>query len=206
MRDSVADAPQDDGPQDEGPASWELVAASRPRQHERPGHVVSAPLGAAPRPSPVAPSVRPAARGAWTARATEARLLSPLFDAGPLQIGTIAVLAAGAFAVLRVVVAAHGNPGGFVVAGSRYVSVTRYTRTLPINAGTGYDGQFYYRLSLDPLEWSRRAFGVQLDNTGRLERVAYPAIVWVLSAGDPSAVPVVMIVVNVAALGALAAL
>ena len=108
--------------------------------------------------------------------------------------------------MLRVVVAAHGNPGGFVVAGSRYVSVTRYTRFLPIRPGTGYDGQFYYRLSLDPLEWSRRAFGVQLDNTGRLERVAYPAIVWVLSADDPSAVPVVMIIVNVAALGVLAAL
>ena len=195
-----------EGSQDEHPASWEPAAASRRHKNGPAGPSAPAPLGDESGPGPVAPSAPRWVPGGWPGRASDARLFSSLLEAGPLQIGTVVVIAAGAFAVLRVVVAAHGNPGGFVVAGSRYVSVTRYTRFLPIRPGTGCDGQFYYRLALDPLEWSRRAFGVQLDNTGRLERVAYPAIVWVLSADDPSAVPVVMIIVNVAALGVLAAL
>ncbi len=135
----------------------------------------------------------------WAKRAAGARFLQ-----SPVQVGTAVVIVAGLFTVLRVVVAAHGNVGGLVMAGSRYVSATRYTRGLPVQPGTGYDGQFYYRLALDPLEWSRRAFGIELDNLGRVERVTYPGLVWLVSADDASAVPVVMVLVNVLALGVLA--
>ena len=110
------------------------------------------------------------------------------------------------FTVLRVLVAAHGHVDGLVLAGSQYVSRTSYTRRLPIMSNSGYDGQFYYRLALGPLDWSRTAFGIRLDTLGRLDRIAYPAIVWVLSAGRPAAVPVMMVVVNVLMLGVLAGL
>jgi hypothetical protein len=123
-----------------------------------------------------------------------------------LQIGAASAAVAAVFAILRIVVAAHGHVGGLVVAGSAHVSATSYTRRIPIRPGSGYDGQFYYRLALDPLDWQQTAFGIRLDTLGRLNRVAYPAIVWLASAGQPAAIPTMMVVVNVAAVGALAGL
>lgn len=90
-----------------------------------------------------------------------------------------------------------------MVAGSRYVTTTPYTATIPVRTGTGYDGQFYFRMALGPLNWAHSAFGITLDTTGRLQRVTYPALVWLVSAGQAAAVPVMMVVVNVAAVGAL---
>jgi hypothetical protein len=113
---------------------------------------------------------------------------------------------AALFALLRVAVAAHGHVGGLVVAGADFVSPTRYTHGVPIRLGTGYDGQFYYRMALNPLKWSRTAYGIHFDTLGRLDRVAYPALVWLTSVGQRAAVPVMMVVVNVAALGVLAGL
>ncbi|MGH9107618.1 MAG: hypothetical protein ACRDZX_17670 [Acidimicrobiales bacterium] len=110
------------------------------------------------------------------------------------------------FCALRVLVAGHGQVGALVLAGSAHVSPTRYTRSLPIVNGAGYDGQFYYRLALGPLDWSPSAFGIHLDTLGRLDRVAYPALAWAAAAGRASAVPVALLAVNVVALGALAGL
>jgi hypothetical protein len=87
-----------------------------------------------------------------------------------LQIGTASVAVAAVFVILRVVIAAHGHVGGLVVAGSAHVSATSYTRGILIRPGTGYDGQFYYRLALDPLDWHQTAFGIRLDTLGRLDR------------------------------------
>jgi len=116
----------------------------------------------------------------------------------------LATVAGVFFVALRTLVAAHGHIGGLVVAGSNYVSPGRYTEGVPIRAGAGYDGQFYYRLALDPLDWSRRAFGIRFDTFGRLDRVAYPAIVWLVSAGQYSAAHIMMPLVNIAALAFLA--
>ena len=124
----------------------------------------------------------------------------------PWRLGLAVSGVAALWVALRVLIAAHGHIGGLVVAGSRYVSPTPYTRGVPIRPGTGYDGQFYFRLALGPLDWGRQAFGVTLDSLGRLDRVTYPAIVWALSAGQPSAVAVMMVVANVAAMGVLAGL
>jgi len=124
----------------------------------------------------------------------------------PWRLGLAVSGVAAVWVALRVLVVAHGHIGGLVVAGSRFVSPTPYTRGVPIRPGNGYDGQFYFRLALGPLDWGRQAFGVTLDSLGRLDRVTYPAVVWALSAGQPSAVPVMMVVANVAAMGVLAGL
>jgi hypothetical protein len=126
--------------------------------------------------------------------------------ASPAALGAAAAMAGAVFAILRVMVAGHGDVGSFVVAGSAHVSVSPYTRGLPILPGTGYDGQFYYRMALGPLQWARSAFGITLDTLARLDRPAYPALAWLASAGQVAAVPVAMVAVNVAALGALAGL
>jgi hypothetical protein len=176
------------------PGSFDAVTGSRPEGDGHTGGERSEPAAA----FASAPLTRPMVAN-WATRAAGSGFLQ-----SPVQVGTAVVVVAGLFTVLRVLVAAHGNVGGLVLAGSRYVSVTRYSRGLPVQPGTGYDGQFYYRLALDPLDWSRRAFGIELDNLGRVERVTYPGLVWLISADDASAVPVVMVLVNVVALGVLA--
>ncbi|HMK97949.1 MAG TPA: hypothetical protein VK425_10410 [Acidimicrobiales bacterium] len=136
---------------------------------------------------------------AWVRTAAASALLT-----SPVAIGALTGVGAAIFVAFRTLVAAQGHIGGFVVAGSLYVAPNHYTRGLPITAGTGYDGQFYYRLALGPLDWSREAFGIRFDTLGRLDRIAYPALAWALSAGQQAAVPVMMPLLNAAALGALA--
>jgi hypothetical protein len=70
----------------------------------------------------------------------------------------------------------------------------------------GYDGQFYYRLALDPLNWSRTAFGISIDTLSRVDRISFPALVWLVSAGQHGNVPAAMVIVNVVALGMLGGL
>ena len=75
---------------------------------------------------------------------------------------------------------------------------------------TGYDGQFYYRLALDPFTNKPTDFGITLDYNGyRQQRVLFPLAAWLLSLGGrPELVPAVMVLINlvaVCALGILAA-
>jgi hypothetical protein len=118
----------------------------------------------------------------------------------------VATLIVAMCMLLRVVVAGHGNVAAFIVVGSFFVVGSKLPRGIPVLPGTGYDGQFYYRLSLDPLKWSSSAFGIRLDSYERLGRVGYPALVWLVSAGQSAAVPVMMVIVNLVALGVLVAL
>ena len=68
----------------------------------------------------------------------------------------------------------------------------------------GHDGQFYYRLALNPFTITQTANGITLDNPAyRQQRVFYPFTVWVLSFGQKNLVPFVMVAVNVLALSAL---
>ena len=127
-----------------------------------------------------------------------------LARAAPWQVGALAGAVAALFLLARVAVAGRGNVGGLVVAGSQWVRRPPATSWLPVHPGPGYDGQFYYRMALGPLDWARTAFGIQLDNLARLDRVGYPAIVWAVSLAHASLVPAVMVVVNVGAFSVLA--
>jgi hypothetical protein len=69
--------------------------------------------------------------------------------------------------------------------------------------GTGYDGQFYYRLALDPADLHHTAFGITMDTSFRLQRIGYPVLAWLLSLGQHAWVPAALVTVNVLALGAL---
>jgi hypothetical protein len=50
----------------------------------------------------------------------------------------------------RVAIALHGNLSGLVLAGTTYVDPAEAPHGLHVFWGGGYDGQFYYRLALDP--------------------------------------------------------
>ena len=116
----------------------------------------------------------------------------------------VAIPAATLFVVLRWRVAAHGKLGNFVVAGSRYASSTRVPSDLPVGTGSGYDGQFYYRLALDPFDLARTAFGIRLDSFSRVERMGYPFLAWLVARGQHASVPLALVVVNVIACGIVA--
>jgi len=66
---------------------------------------------------------------------------------------------------------------------------------------TGYDGQFYYRLALNPWSTQSVEFGITLDSPAyRDQRLLYPLIVWAASLGRSSLVPGMLIAVNYASL------
>jgi len=66
---------------------------------------------------------------------------------------------------------------------------------------SGYDGQFYYRLALNPFTTEKRGYGVTFDIPPyRQQRILYPLLVWALSLGGRFAVPFMMVAVNYIAL------
>jgi hypothetical protein len=122
----------------------------------------------------------------------------------PLVPMVVAVPLATVFVILRWLDAAHRQLGQFVVAGSLYASPSRVPKNLPVGSGSGYDGQFYYRLALNPFNLSRTAYGIRFDSFSRVERMGYPFLAWVVARGHHSSVPLSLVVVNVAACGVLA--
>ena len=74
---------------------------------------------------------------------------------------------------------------------------------MPVAPTYGYDGQFFYRLALNPLNFSQTAYGITMDRSYRYMRIGYPALTWLVSLGQHFLVPIMLVAVNVAAVGAL---
>jgi hypothetical protein len=115
----------------------------------------------------------------------------------------ITVVAASAFVGVRAVWASSSDVGDFVVAGDVFTRPDDVD--IPVLQGPGYDGQFFFRLAIDPLDTSARAAGVMMDSPLRYQRVAYPALAHALSLGRDDLAPWSLVAVNVLALGALGA-
>jgi hypothetical protein len=125
----------------------------------------------------------------------------------PLWVGLLVGIAAGGFAALRVLVAGHGNIADLILLGSAHVNASHLPRPFPVLQGQGYDGQFYFRLALDPLDFKRTAYGITLDSPERLQRVAYPMLAWLFALGGrANLVPWSLVGVNVVGLGILGGL
>ncbi len=115
-------------------------------------------------------------------------------------------MVASCFAGLRLAVAGQGNIASFIIVGANDAQRSRIPPGVPVYRGSGYDGQFYYRLALDPLAWGHRAFGITLDNIYRIDRIGYPALAWLVAGGHRPFIPAALVLVNVVALGALGGL
>jgi hypothetical protein len=99
------------------------------------------------------------------------------------------------------------DPSVFIVAGDVFVDATKAASPILIKHHSyGYDGQFYYRLAVSPLTFTRSAFGVTMDSppAWRTQRIGYPIAAWALSFGQARWVPVALVLVNLVALGAVA--
>lgn len=83
-------------------------------------------------------------------------------------------------------------------------ALTRGSLTV-LPADRGYDGQFFYRLAIDPWSTAPTVAGVTLDVPGmRTGRIGYPLLAFALSVGLDAAVPWALLAANLIALVALA--
>ena len=124
----------------------------------------------------------------------------------PLVPGVIAFLGWLGFALARWQIWAKGHLSLFVMAGHVYTHRAQLPRGLLLVPSAGYDGQFYYRLALDPANWHATAFGITMDQSYRYTRIGYPILAWIVSLGQPQLVPVVLVVLNLLAVAVMAVL
>ena len=118
----------------------------------------------------------------------------------------LAIVLYGAYAV--VVLRRNGfDASRLVLAGDEFTDPASAPKSLTVAAkAPGYDGQFYYRLAEAPLSTVERVTGIRFDYpVYRAQRIGYPLLVRLFSAGSSRAIPWVMLLLNIAAAGAIAA-
>lgn len=122
----------------------------------------------------------------------------------PATPAVVAALGGTLFVLARLADVAKGDISRFVMAGRDFVNPAKAPKGLHVFTGSGYDGQFYYRLALDPANLSRTAYGITLDAGFRIQRIGLPVLAWLASGGQHSLVPDSEVAVNLAALTVLA--
>ena len=121
----------------------------------------------------------------------------------PIIPGLIALLAALAFVLARWQTWAQGNIGRFILVGRHFATPPQLPPGIPVAPTYGYDGQFFYRLALNPFNFRPIAYGIRVDQPYRYMRIGYPWLTWLISVGQHVLVPVMLVVINVAAIGVM---
>jgi hypothetical protein len=115
----------------------------------------------------------------------------------------ITLLAALAFVLARLHDWAKGHISRFILVGRHFATPAQLPHGIAVSPTYGYDGQFFYRLALDPLNLRPTAYGITMDHPYRYMRIGYPALTWLVSLGQQILVPVMLVAVNIAAVSAL---
>jgi hypothetical protein len=118
----------------------------------------------------------------------------------------IMLLLSTAFVAVRLERAAGGDVTKFVVAGSDLVDRACAPHGLAVADGPGYDGQFFFRIALNPADLRTESQCMRLDAPLRRGRITYPALAFAGSAGRQSLLPWTLVSLNIAALTALGAM
>jgi len=121
----------------------------------------------------------------------------------PAVTGLIALLAALVFVLARWVTWAHHSLGRFIVVGRHFATPAQLPRGIPVNPKYGNDGQFFYRLALNPLNFHQTAYGITMDRPYRFMRVGYPLLTWVADFGQHLPAPLMLVTINIVAVGAI---
>jgi hypothetical protein len=121
----------------------------------------------------------------------------------PAVAALIAALAALAFTLARWQTWAHGSVSRFILVGRHFATPAQLPHGMPLAPTYGYDGQFFYRLAINPLNFHPTAYGITMDRPYRYMRIGYPALTWLVSLGQHFLVPIMLVAVNIAAVGAL---
>jgi hypothetical protein len=121
----------------------------------------------------------------------------------PIVPGLIALLAAVAFVLARWQTWAKGDITRFILVGRHFATPSQLPPHIAVAPTYGYDGQFYYRLALNPVNFSHIAYGIRVDQPYRYMRIGYPWLTWLVSLGQHVLVPVMLVVINIVAIGAM---
>jgi hypothetical protein len=127
----------------------------------------------------------------------------------PVHVGVLGCLMALGVVFGRLLVPADGDISRFVVAGDRYADPAAVDPPIHvIEDSWGYDGQFFWRLAVDPLQWElgRHHHGVIFDSAYRPSRPGYPVVAWALSGGHAPWAATALVATNVLAFGVVAGL
>jgi hypothetical protein len=126
----------------------------------------------------------------------------------PAVPGVLAFLGWLGYVLARWQVWGAGHLSRFIAIGTKYT----HWHQLPPGAmisdhgAAGYDGQFYYRLAVDPFNWGKTAYGITMDQSYRYTRIGYPLVSWLGSFGQHDLVPASLIAVNLVGVAAMAVL
>jgi len=127
----------------------------------------------------------------------------------PAPVAALGTLMALGVVLGRLLVPADGDISRFVVAGDAFVDPATVDPPIYVYEDSwGYDGQFFWRLAVDPAEWDldRPHHGVMFDSAYRPPRIVYPALAWALAGGRAESVATTLVAVNVLAYAAIAGL
>ena len=92
---------------------------------------------------------------------------------------------------------ANWNFSQFIYAGNYFVSNSEMPKSFITHNNLGYDGEFYYRFSLNPFSYKLKDYGILLDSPAyRQQRIMYPFIAWVFTYGNPNLLPIELVLLN----------
>lgn len=87
--------------------------------------------------------------------------------------------------------------GRFIVAGDRFVDSAELPVPLRVYPGAGYDGQFFFRMALDPFRIEKTGLRISIDRLDwRWQRIGFPVLAHVLSLGQQGWTAWAMVGVN----------
>ena len=126
----------------------------------------------------------------------------------PAVPGAAAFLGWLGYVLARWQVWGAGHLSRFIALGTKYTVSHQLPPSVMISdhGAAGYDGQFYYRLALNPFNWSKTAYGITMDQSYRYTRIGYPLVSWLGSFGQHDLVPASLIAVNLVCVAAMAVL
>jgi hypothetical protein len=140
------------------------------------------------------------------ARTVTPGLRSAIRHPGPAWPALLTALVYGVV-IGGLIASAHGDPAVLITFGHRYLASTRPPPGAPVVAGRGYDGQLYWLWAHDPLLRHPATIAriAATQPAYSLQRVAYPALAWLLAAGRDGALPWTLLIVNLLAVLGLTA-
>lgn len=143
---------------------------------------------AAPAPAPA----RPGTRLPWR-RCAPLAVLRRTDALGPTLIVAVTLI----WSITGVLGPSRLNPTAFVRFGRAYSAVIQPPPGAVIATQTGYDGQYFWALARDPLLLEQRTVSAFAHQGFRLQRVAYPALAFLLAGGNAAALPWTLLGLNV---------
>jgi hypothetical protein len=110
--------------------------------------------------------------------------------------------------LLPILAREHFDPSVFIVAGDRFADTSALVTPILVHPhSTGFDGQFYYRLALAPLDFRQPDLGIAVDSPAyRMQRILYPVIAWLLAFGQKPLVAITMVLANLLGIAGIAAM